>query len=61
MVKGLIIENGKVKGIRTLLDWDWSKSVVLTNGTLEWFDSYWKNNLEEEEQARVLRMELPKI
>jgi hypothetical protein len=31
MVKGLIIENGKVKGIRTL-DWR-SKSVVLTNGT----------------------------
>ena len=34
MVKGLIIENGKVKGIRTSLGIEIrSKSVVLTNGT----------------------------
>ena len=34
MVKGLLIENGKVKGIRTALGVEIkSKSVVLTNGT----------------------------
>jgi hypothetical protein len=37
-----------------------SKSVVLTNGTfLNGLIHIGKNNLEEEEQARVLRMELP--
>ena len=34
MVKGLIIENGKIKGVRTSLGLEIrSKSVVLTNGT----------------------------
>ncbi|WP_291149464.1 FAD-dependent oxidoreductase, partial [Flavobacterium sp. UBA7680] len=34
MVKGLIIEDGKIKGIRTSLGVEIrSKSVVLTNGT----------------------------
>jgi tRNA uridine 5-carboxymethylaminomethyl modification enzyme len=51
MVKGLIIENGKVK--RKLLGLEIrSKSVVLTNGTfLNGLIHIGENNLEEEEQA----------
>jgi glucose-inhibited division protein A len=61
MVKGLIIENGKVK-IRTSLGLEIRSKVVLTNGTfLNGLIHIGEKNLEEEEQARVLRMELPKI
>jgi hypothetical protein len=56
MVKGLIIENGKVKGTVLLLDWRYDLNRLCWPMELSWM--VWfilvKNNLEEEEQARVL-------
>ncbi len=58
MVSGVIIEDGKIKGVRTSLGLEIkAKSVVLTNGTfLNGLIQLAKNNLEEAGQEKVLRM-----
>jgi tRNA U34 5-carboxymethylaminomethyl modifying enzyme MnmG/GidA len=63
MVNSLIIEKGKIKGIRTALGIEIkAKSVVLTNGTfLNGQIHIGDKTLVVEERARVLRMESLKI
>jgi tRNA uridine 5-carboxymethylaminomethyl modification enzyme len=62
MVNSLIIEKGKIKGIRTALGIEIKAKSVLTNGTfLNGQIHIGDKTLVVEERARVLRMESLKI